>query len=222
MDLERLIEKWLKWDKDPVTSLEIRLLQQANNVQELQRRLASRIRFGTAGLRGRMQAGFAFMNGLTVIQASQGLAKYLLQANPEAERSSLVVVIGRDARHGSAKFARLAASVFNHAGFTVHAFAAEVPTPIAAFRVRHYHATAGVMITASHNPAADNGFKVYGSNGAQITDDVAAAIAKCILQSEEPWTNVWDVDPLGESDGLRENTQRAYCQRLSAIQKQVR
>ncbi|KAL9114623.1 MAG: hypothetical protein Q9227_001301 [Pyrenula ochraceoflavens] len=220
MDLDHLIQKWLIWDKDPTTNLEIRQLQDNNNVQELQNRLGSRIRFGTAGLRGRMQAGFAFMNGLTVIQASQGLARYLVQTNHDSQPVELIVVIGHDTRHNSAKFAKFAANAFSYAGITVQTFSDYVPTPLVAFRVRHFHAAAGIMITASHNPAQDNGFKVYGSNGAQIQDDVAAAIAESISLNEEPWPNAWDVDPLGASEGLREATQKSYIHRLSAVQKQ--
>ncbi|KAK2845267.1 hypothetical protein FQN49_005882, partial [Arthroderma sp. PD_2] len=100
--LDTLIKRWLEWDKDPSTRKEIEELRADNDEATLEKRLRERIQFGTAGLRGRMQAGFSCMNSLTVIQASQGLAKFIKETHQGAERPS--VVIGRDARHNSRKF----------------------------------------------------------------------------------------------------------------------
>lgn len=106
------------------------------------------IEFGTAGLRGRMAAGFACMNSLIVIQASQGLAKFVRDQRPEIASNG--VVIGHDARHNSARFAALAANAFIAQRIPVWFFDEEGPTPMVAFGVNHFRAAAGIMITASH------------------------------------------------------------------------
>jgi phosphoglucomutase len=204
--LEDLVQKWLRWDRDPLTSAEIRSLwdsynepgssQCAQAQEELEKRLRKRIQFGTAGLRGRMQAGFAFMNCLTVIQASQGLAQYLVSTAVSV--GALSVLIGHDTRHNSARYARLAANSFRIRGVKVHMFEDYVPTPLVAFGVKALNANAGIMVTASHNPALDNGYKVYQSNGAQINTPVDANIANAISGNLEPWEGAWD-----ESDCLK-------------------
>ena len=197
--LEDLVQKWLSWDKNQITAAEISSLceRQAQAgpssivaKDELEKRLRSHIQFGTAGLRGRMQAGFAFMNCLTVIQASQGIAQYLLSYRAADE--PLSVIIGHDTRYNSAQFARLAANAFRSKGIKVNMFEDYVPTPLVAFGVKAMNANAGVMITASHNPAHDNGYKVYQSNGAQINTPVDERIAKSILENLEPWDGAWD------------------------------
>jgi phosphoglucomutase len=197
--LEDLIQKWLLWDQDETSAAEIRSLCQkeaqfrpisVEAEEELEKRLRTRIQFGTAGLRGRMQAGFAFMNCLTVIQASQGIAEYLLSS--ATADGPLFVIIGHDTRHNSARFARLAANAFRSRGIQVKMFEDYVPTPLVAFGVKTRRANAGIMITASHNPAQDNGYKVYQSNGAQINTPVDAHIAKSIMDNLEPWDGAWD------------------------------
>ena len=197
--LEDLINRWLLWDKNPTTAAEIRSLYRRKLEQdvssrdaeaELERRLRKRIQFGTAGLRVRMQAGFAFMNCLTVIQASQGIAEYLLSSAVAV--GPLSVIIGHDTRHNSSRFARLAANAFRSKGIKVYAFEDYVPTPLVAFGVKTMNANAGIMITASHNPAQDNGYKVYQSNGAQINMPVDEDIAQSILNNLELWEGAWD------------------------------
>lgn len=222
MGLSERLQDWLSWDQNPVTQQEIRSLQQADDVEELQKRLGSRIRFGTAGLRGRMQAGFAYMNHLTVIQTAQGLAKYLLQSDHETPPSKMLVLIGHDARHNSKEFARFAANAFFSTGFSVHLFEDCVPTPLVAFGMKHWHATAGIVITASHNPAQDNGFKVYGSNGAQIMDEAASAIAQQIALNEKPWEDAWTATHIVSMSNFKANLEKAYCQNLSQSQLYVR
>lgn len=220
-NLSNRLREWLLWDKDPETRREISALQQETDFRTLQQRLGSRIRFGTAGLRGRMQAGFAYMNTLTVIQAAQGLAKYLLQTNPEILPSKLIVIIGYDARHNSKRFARVAANAFFSSGFSVRLFEDCVPTPLVAFGMRHWQAAAGIVITASHNPAQDNGFKVYGSNGAQIMDETASAIAEYIAKNEEPWPDAWVSTPVVLLNNFKADLQEAYCQKLKEVQHYV-
>ena len=145
--------------------------------------------FGTAGLRAQMGAGFSRLNSLTVIQTSQGLAKYLLENEPEAATAG--IVIGHDARRNSTKFAELVAAVFILKGIKVWWYEDLVHTPMVPFGVTHLHAAAGVMITASHNPAQDNGYKVYGSNGCQINSPADSMISASILQNLVPLT--WNI-----------------------------
>ena len=140
--------------------------------------------FGTAGLRAKMGAGPSRLNSLTIIQASQGLAEYLLLREPNAATAG--VVIGHDARHNSEKFAELAGAAFGAKGIKVWWYEHIVHTPLIPFAVVQLGAVAGVMITASHNPAQDNGYKVYGSNGCQINSPADVEIAASILGNLEP------------------------------------
>jgi phosphoglucomutase len=181
-------------------SKEIEDLLAAGDEPELEKRLRKRIAFGTAGLRSSMKAGFAHMNSYTVLQASQGLVDYILsrQETPQhvsqhgsshhgtsrRDENALSVAIGHDARHNSDKFAKLAAGVFITKGFHV-LWLGEVHTPMVPFTVSHYHAAAGIMVTASHNPKNDNGYKVYWSNGSQIIPPHDKGIAKAIDQVED-------------------------------------
>ncbi|KAL8813672.1 MAG: hypothetical protein Q9223_000293 [Gallowayella weberi] len=135
-----------------------------------------------------MGAGFSRLNSLTIIQTSQGLAEYLLSVRPDAATSG--IVIGYDARHNSGHFAQLAAAVFEGKGITVWWYEDIVHTPLVPFAVKTLQAAAGIMVTASHNPAADNGYKVYSSSGCQINSPEDAGIASSILLNLEPqrWT----------------------------------
>ena len=164
--VEALTREWLRLDKDEATRKEILELVKQDNVKELELVLASRLTFGTAGLRARMGAGFSRLNSLTIIQTSQGLAQYLIEQG-SATAATAGVVIGYDARHNSGKFAQLAAAAFIAKGIRVLWFEHLVHTPMVPFAVKHFHADAGIMITASHNPKQDNGYKVYGSNACQ-------------------------------------------------------
>ncbi|OJJ48690.1 hypothetical protein ASPZODRAFT_1657291 [Penicilliopsis zonata CBS 506.65] len=185
-----LVQQWLEWDQEPETRSEIEKLRDSHDVEELEQRLRNRIQFGTAGLRGRMAAGFACMNSLTVIQASQGLAKYLRNKHPEI--ASRGVVIGHDARHRSDRFAGLAANAFIAEKIPVWYYKSASPTPLVAFGVTHLRAAAGIMVTASHNPAQDNGYKVYFENGAQINTPMDVEIAQSIEENLAPWPHAWD------------------------------
>lgn len=164
--VEALSREWLRLDMDEATRKEILELVKQNSVKELQLLLGSRLTFGTAGLRARMGAGFSRLNSLTIIQTSQGLAQYLLEEDG-ASAAAAGVVIGYDARHNSKKFAELTAAALIAKGIRVLWFEHLVHTPMVPFAVKHFHAAAGIMITASHNPKQDNGYKVYGSNACQ-------------------------------------------------------
>ena len=141
-----------------------------------------------------MDAGFSRMNCLTVIQTSQGLAQYLLDSNAKAQEMG--IVIGFDNRYKSPLFAGHTAAVFKARGFKIYWYEAEVHTPLVPFGVQTLGACAGIMITASHNPPEDNGYKVYGMNGCQINAPVDELIAASILQNLEPIT--WE--PISEDD----------------------
>lgn len=176
-ELRRRAEAWMDADPDPGTRAELAALLGAGDVAALEDRFAHPLRFGTAGLRAAVGAGPARINRLVVRRTTAGLARWVLDRGPAAASAGLVV--GRDARHGSATFAADVAEVAAAAGVRVRAFARPLPTPVTAFAVRHLGAAAGVVVTASHNPAADNGYKVYAADGAQIVppDDAAVAAA---------------------------------------------
>ncbi|KAJ9204188.1 hypothetical protein DTO164E3_1950 [Paecilomyces variotii] len=208
--LSSLIQTWLQWDQDPQTRTEIENLRDSNNVEELEKRLLKRIQFGTAGLRGQMAAGFSCMNALTVIQASQGLAKYIEQKHPAL--SPRGVVIGHDARHNSAKFASLAANAFVALGIPVWWYNNSGATPLVPYGVISLGAAAGIMITASHNPAQDNGYKVYFHNGAQINSPMDVEIARSIEENLIPWPAAWnELNP--HENGIKYDTYQDVLQK---------
>jgi phosphomannomutase len=173
------VEAWIADDPDPRDQAELRtLLDRASGGDEagpkaaeaeLRDRFAGRLRFGTAGLRGAVAAGPNRMNRAVVRAATAAVAGWLLDGPGSRSGSPAAgVVVGCDARHRSAEFADEAARVLAGAGIAVHVLPLPCPTPLVAFAVRHLHAAAGIMITASHNPAADNGYKLYLSDGAQV------------------------------------------------------
>ncbi|KAK8206161.1 phosphoglucomutase-2 [Phyllosticta capitalensis] len=198
--IEELAKEWLRLDKDASTRDEIYRLLVNGEKAELERRLRKRIAFGTAGLRASMQAGFSRLNSLTIIQASQGLAAYLLENVQGIHHRG--VVIGHDARHNSEKFAKLTAAAFVAKGIRVWWYEETVHTPLVPFGVGELGAAAGVMITASHNPAQDNGYKVYWGNGCQIIPPHDVGIARAIEQNLEPVT--WDTSVVDEGSLLIE------------------
>lgn len=149
-----------------------------------------------------MGSGFSLMNELTVIQATQGLIRHLEKCFPKEKLSkTLSVVIGFDARHQSHRFARLVSSLFAHESIHVYLFDSQtVPTPFIPFTIKKLHSHAGIMITASHNPKDDNGYKVYWHNGSQIISPLDADIAQSIEDNLEPWTNkAWNLEPFDQS-----------------------
>lgn len=170
-------QEWIAHDPDPVTAAELA----ACDADELAARFARPLRFGTAGLRGPVRGGPDAMNLAVVLRATWAVAQV---------RNAGTAVVGRDARHGSAEFAVAAAEVLAAAGFSVVLLPGPVPTPVLAFAVRHLGAAAGIQITASHNPPADNGYKVYFDGGIQIispTDhDIENAIAAAPFADQIP------------------------------------
>jgi phosphomannomutase len=169
-NLREVVEAWISDDPDPRDRGELRGLLEAGDEAELRDRFAGRLTFGTAGLRGAVAAGPNRMNRAVVRAATVAVADWV---NSLAEPAgSGGVVVGCDARHRSAEFADEVARVLAGAGIAVHVLPLPCPTPLLAFAVRHLAMAAGIMITASHNPAADNGYKLYLSDGAQVIPPV--------------------------------------------------
>ena len=184
-DVRARAERWISDDPDERDRAELRaLLDDGGEAAgaELADRFRGRLEFGTAGLRGAVGAGPNRMNRAVVRAATAALAGWLGEHSParRADTTRLSVVIGCDARHRSGAFTDEAAAVLTGAGIAVHLLPRPGPTPLLAFAVRHLSAAAGIMITASHNPAADNGYKLYLSDGAQIVPPVDAQIEAAI------------------------------------------
>jgi phosphomannomutase len=162
--------RWIADDPDTAARTELQQVTaramggDQSAIDDLADRMNGTLTFGTAGLRGPVRAGSNGMNRAVVLRATHGVAEWLKFTG----HAGGTVIVGRDARHGSADFAEAAASVLAAAGFVVRTMPGPLPTPVTAFHVRALGAVAGIQITASHNPPADNGYKVYAADGAQI------------------------------------------------------
>jgi phosphomannomutase len=182
--LRAQVEAWIAADPDPATRAELTGLLEADDTAGLEDRFAEPLRFGTAGLRAPLGAGPARMNRSVVRRTTAGVARWVIARGPDAVAAG--VVVGRDARHGSEVFAADVADVLASFGVAVHVLSRPLPTPITAFAVRRLGASAGVVVTASHNPAIDNGYKVYAGDGAQIIPPDDADIAAAADGSADP------------------------------------
>ena len=174
-------EAWLAADPDPVTQAETRAMLAASGAEAdaaVAARFVGRLQFGTAGIRAALGAGPQRMNRLLVRQTAAGIAADLI-ANV-ADAATLGVVIGGDARHGSKEFVEDVAAVLAAAGIATTRFTTPTPTPVVAFATKHLDVAAGIQVTASHNPPADNGVKVYWTDGAQIVPPLDGRIAAAI------------------------------------------
>ncbi|GAA1653630.1 phospho-sugar mutase [Georgenia ruanii] len=221
------VRAWIDADPDPATRAELTVLLQRTEAgddgvtaagAELDSRFAGLLQFGTAGLRGALGGGPSRMNRAVVIKAAAGLSAFLTAR----VGAGFTVVIGYDARHGSAQFATDTAAVVTAAGGRALLLPAALPTPVLAFAVRHLGTDAGVMVTASHNPPQDNGYKVYlggrvvtgAGQGAQIVPpfdgEIAAQIAAAGPANAVPRAEGgWEV--------LGDDVREAYLRRAASL-----
>jgi phosphomannomutase len=211
------VHTWIDDDPDPATAQELRnLLEAAEHgdtaaVADLEDQFAGMLEFGTAGLRGALGGGPNRMNRAVVQRAAAGLVAYLQTdcAIPEP-----MVVVGFDARYNSDVFARDTAAVVVGAGGNAAILPRALPTPVLAFAIRHLGADAGVMVTASHNPPQDNGYKVYLGDGSQIVPPTDAQIASHVAAV----ASVRDLWLAGDGwQNLGDEVQDAYVDRVSAL-----
>ena len=211
MDLHDMARAWLDQDPDPATRSDLERLIETNDA-ELADCFAGRLHFGTAGLRGPLGPGPNRMNRVVVLQSAAGLARYLT----EHFAPGCSVVIGYDARHNSDVFAHDTASIMQGAGVRAFVLPRPLPTPVLAFAIRHLGASAGVMVTASHNPPQDNGYKVYLEDGCQIVPPVDEEIAAMI----DSVASSMRVDELPRNDGwqtLDESIVHSYAERALEV-----
>ena len=216
---------WLAEDPDPTTADELRALLAAADAgdaaarRDLAERFEGALEFGTAGLRGILGAGPQRMNRVLVRKVSAGLAAYLLVHAPDARARG--VLIGHDARRNSRVFAEDTARVLGGAGIKVYLAHRPWPTPTTAWAVVDKGACAGVMVTASHNPPAYNGYKVYWDNGAQIIPPhdagIAAAIAEVGPSDRLPMPPLDELRRAGVVIDLDEALHDAYLARVVAL-----
>ncbi|MBQ2413063.1 MAG: phospho-sugar mutase, partial [Anaerotignum sp.] len=163
-------KRWLAADlEDAALTAELQSIE--GNDEEIKDRFAVALSFGTAGLRGVLGAGTNRMNIYVVRQATQGLANWV-----KTQGGNQLVAVSYDSRINSDVFAKETAKVLAANGIKVRIYDALMPVPALSFATRYYEANAGVMVTASHNPAKYNGYKAYGPDGCQMTDDAAAVV----------------------------------------------
>lgn len=179
MDYIQEYERWLE-NADEETVKELEAIK--GNDEEIKDRFYKSLEFGTAGLRGVIGAGLNRMNNYVVGQATQGLANQLIKTNPG--RTDLSVTIAYDSRHKSDTFAKEAAAILAANGIKAYLFSELKPVPELSFSVRYKKADAGIAVTASHNPAKYNGYKVYGADGAQLNPELAAIVLEEIDKTD--------------------------------------
>ncbi len=181
--------------EDPNLTRELKEI--AGQEDQIKERFAVALKFGTAGLRGILGAGSNRMNIYVVRQATQGLANWV-----KTQGGSQLVAISYDSRINSDVFAKEAACVLAANGIKVRIYDALMPVPALSFATRYYHANAGIMITASHNPAKYNGYKAYGPDGCQMTDDAAAVVYAQIQKTDILTGAAWMSFEEGKAKGL--------------------
>ena len=181
--------------EDPALTKELKEI--AGQEDQIKERFAVALKFGTAGLRGILGAGSNRMNIYVVRQATQGLANWV-----KTQGGSQLVAISYDSRINSDVFAKEAACVLAANGIKVRIYDALMPVPALSFATRYYHANAGIMITASHNPAKYNGYKAYGPDGCQMTDDAAAVVYAQIQKTDILTGAAWMPFEEGKAKGL--------------------
>lgn len=197
MDYKKNYDLWLNNEKfDEKTHKELEEIK--NNDEEIKDRFYSSLEFGTAGLRGKLGAGTNRMNEYMVAQATQGFADTISEMGEDAKKAG--VSISYDVRHKSEEFAKITAEVFAANGIKVYIHKEIEPTPVLSYTVRHLKTSAGVMITASHNPMEYNGYKAYNAEGSQILDETADKI----LGHIEEHPDFFEISRIDFEKGLEE------------------
>jgi len=226
MDVIEQAQSWIAQDPDPQTRAELQQFIDTND-DELADCFAGRLQFGTAGLRGKLGPGPNRMNRVVVMQAAAGLAAYIRQRHS----NEASIVIGYDARHNSDVFAADTAAIMQGAGITALVLPMPLPTPVLAYAIKHLGASAGVMVTASHNPPQDNGYKVYLGDGCQIVPPADADIAREIervantmtvqdIPTDNEWVTLGDdvlEDYIDRAAALITNEQRSNNRRITTV-----
>ena len=199
MELREEAAAWIADDPDPVTAAKVQLWLDTNNEDELRSSFSGFLQFGTAGLRGPIRPGPSGMNRAVVGRTAAAIAAYM------KERGLSSVVIGRDARYGSEDFTFETASIMSGAGMKVYVLPRPLPTPVLAFATNELKCDVGIMVTASHNPPQDNGYKVYlggtvdgihyrGSQIVSPTDEIIAAhISQITSLASQPRGTSWNI-----------------------------
>lgn len=207
-DVIHLAKSWAEHDPDSNTKNIILKLIEDNNLVELNKIFSGDLEFGTAGLRAEIGPGQSRMNRAVVIRATHGLCQYLIKKYPNKKPK---LIVGNDARHMSDEFAVDVCQVASSLGLEVYKLPTKIPTPVLAFGVRHIKADAGVMITASHNPPLDNGYKVYDEFGAGIIPPMDKEIASLIKLA--PFA-----DEIEKSDNYKQiDLIEQYVERISQV-----
>ena len=216
-DLVRAIASWTEQDPDPQTRQQLDELAKAANsgdaraMAELADAFSARLQFGTAGLRGALGPGPNRMNRVVVGQTAAALASHLLDHGLAGGG----VIIGFDARHKSDIFARDTAEIMSGAGFQTMITSGPLPTPLVPFGIRHFGCVAGVVVTASHNPPQDNGYKVYLGDGSQIVSPADAEISARIDQVAQH--SLDDIPRSPSYTVLGEELLSAYLDRVAGL-----
>ena len=207
MDIKEKYNLWLTFDENTRAELEA-----ITDEKEIEDRFYKDLAFGTGGLRGIMGAGSNRMNKYTVGKATYGLANYLKSRND----GEISVALAYDSRNNSAYFAKIAAGIFASCGFKVYLYSTLVPVPVLSFATAYLGCTAGVMITASHNPKEYNGYKVYDSKGCQLcTEDAKNAIE--YINAVEDFSTI----PFSDSDsGITMIGDDVLCEYYKRIKEQ--
>ncbi|MGW1677052.1 phospho-sugar mutase [Saccharopolyspora sp. NPDC002376] len=200
-DVRAAARRWIAGDVDPRTQAELQQLVDADS-PELADRMSGMPQFGTAGLRAEVRAGANGMNRAVVVRTTAGVSEWLTGHG----YGGGVVVVGRDARHGSEDFATDAAGVLAAAGFDVRLLPEPLPTPVVAHAVRALDAVAGIQITASHNPPQDNGYKLYLRGGIHLVNptdgEIEAAVAATPAANSVPRAETWTIHESALDDYL--------------------
>lgn len=209
-DILARAKAWIDTDPDPSTQSAALALLESGDSDAIEDHFGSRLAFGTAGMRGRLGPGPNRMNRALVRRVAHGLGSYLNSAIEHAHQRG--IVIGFDGRHGSREFAQDSAGILLNLGYTVYAFDNVCSTPELAHAITHLGTAAGIMVTASHNPPQDNGYKVYWGNGAQIIPPHDTGISAAI-DAIEGCPEPSDASPLP----IPENTWSEYIDRVLSL-----